>query len=154
MERRSFFGILGTMGAFLGLKKASSASIDLPVIHFGQNGRISNVEEIFLKSSRYLPKRPNLPWIQIGKAWLQQADINLIRQADPKDQRYYGPVWIIRIDHVSLYSMYPCPESIFVEPGLRRPISNLGNASSTDQPLTEAGVVQAERIDKDWFLER
>lgn len=110
MQRRSFFGVLGGLLAFLGWEKKAKASSsidgipveDLPVIEFDKmNGQITNRDELIQKSRRvaktYSPYPDNTTdkyEYFIVKAWLPARN-SIFAQTSPfAIEQIYGPVYV------------------------------------------------------------
>lgn len=56
MQRRSFFGILGSIGTLFGIKGAKTAETpvtNLPIVKFDEQGFVANVDELFRNAQRF-----------------------------------------------------------------------------------------------------
>lgn len=104
MQRRSFFGVLGGIGAFFGFKTevAAAPDTDLPIIRFDSNNNIVNLDELF-KNSEKFDHDPE-GWAgtrlvtEFSTVYLREEDVNLINQFNGGEVVvYYGPFLAERI---------------------------------------------------------
>lgn len=113
MQRRSFFGILGGIGAFLGLKSETIAKeqplTDLPVIQFDERKQIANLEELFSKAKTV--QLSHVRNFQIVKAWLNKEDVRRVCMAD-HCWVHYGPVILSRCSDFWTVQINPTKDSL------------------------------------------
>lgn len=108
MQRRSFFGVLGGVAAFLGLTKSALPAIDtdLPIVRT-EGIEIVNLDELFRNAPIHQGWFPSDPLgyrrLQVVKVYLPLEDgLRLFA----RDCQYYGPVYLRRMTyekHVEVY---------------------------------------------------
>lgn len=125
MQRRSFFGVLTAIGAYLGLNKevaASSVEPNLPIIQLDGDGHIINADELFRNAMCFCPANRKdgiiASWDElyfVAKVYLPQKTRVYNDTQPPLLNQFYGPVYLSKSGNPPnlRFSLRACAESIF-----------------------------------------
>lgn len=144
MQRRTFFGVFGTIAAFLGMKSEAKSQVSaLPVVKFDEKGKILNLDEIFKNSIHYrvVPDGWSDPDFWLARAYLPREyvhlfDVSILHGCIDRYHEFYGPVLLHCFGSTDQISIYRTIDTIVT----RKPYVPMGIYA--DAPFDEDKVLK------------